>query len=99
ALAKRLEKGLQARRLPTIMRTLSMATLTETLLLAPAIAAVAYDGNAKTQKLIRTALARAQGAVRPVISANEPTSFAVERTLTINTTAAGGDVRLLSLEA
>ncbi|MEO0832953.1 MAG: bifunctional proline dehydrogenase/L-glutamate gamma-semialdehyde dehydrogenase PutA [Pseudomonadota bacterium] len=99
ALAKRLEKGLQARRLPTIMRTLCMATLTETLLLAPAIAAVAYDGNAKTQKLIRTALARAQGAVRPVISANEPTSFAVERTLTINTTAAGGDVRLLSLEA
>ena len=43
-------------------------------------------------------LAARPGPIIPVLSsADDPARFAVERTLTINTTAAGGDVRLLSL--
>jgi RHH-type proline utilization regulon transcriptional repressor/proline dehydrogenase/delta 1-pyrroline-5-carboxylate dehydrogenase len=44
------------------------------------------------------ALAARSGALTPLLSSvDAPWRYAVERTLTINTTAAGGDVRLLSL--
>ena len=60
--------------------------------------AVAFDGAAASAKAISEALTRRKGPIAPLLSsADDPARFATERTLTINTTAAGGDVRLLSL--
>lgn len=59
--------------------------------------AIVYDGEGG-HALLKDALCARTGSIIPVLSArDEPWRFAVERTLTINTTAAGGDVRLLSL--
>lgn len=59
--------------------------------------AVACDG-AEDRKILEKALCERAGAIIPVLSSQDPAHrFTVERTLTINTTAAGGDVRLLSL--
>jgi RHH-type proline utilization regulon transcriptional repressor/proline dehydrogenase/delta 1-pyrroline-5-carboxylate dehydrogenase len=70
----------------------------EAALLDPRVKAVAFDGAEESRKAIAAALARRDGAIIPLLSSlDHPARFAVERTLTINTTAAGGDVRLLSL--
>ena len=62
------------------------------------IKAVAFDGAAESHSALAGALAGRPGAIAPVLSSlDAPWRYAVERTLTINTTAAGGDVRLLSL--
>ncbi|WP_375206165.1 bifunctional proline dehydrogenase/L-glutamate gamma-semialdehyde dehydrogenase PutA [Hyphococcus sp.] len=59
---------------------------------------VAFDGGASARGRIETVLAERKGAIVPLLSSQDaPWRFATERTLTINTTAAGGDVRLLSL--
>jgi RHH-type proline utilization regulon transcriptional repressor/proline dehydrogenase/delta 1-pyrroline-5-carboxylate dehydrogenase len=65
------------------------------LLARPFISAVAFDGA--RGDLVK-ALAARSGPIIPVLtSRDDPARYAFERTLTINTTAAGGDVRLLSL--
>lgn len=70
----------------------------EAILLDPRIRAVSFDGDSASRKAIRSVLARRDGAIAPLLSSlDQPWRYAVERTLTINTTAAGGDVRLLSL--
>ncbi len=70
----------------------------EAVLLDSRIRAVSFDGDAGSRKAVRSALARRSGAIAPLLcSLDQPWRYAVERTLTINTTAAGGDVRLLSL--
>jgi len=70
----------------------------ETLLVDSRIRAVVFDGDEKHRATLETVLARRKGPIVPVLtSLDEPWRFAAERTLTINTTAAGGDVRLLSL--
>jgi RHH-type proline utilization regulon transcriptional repressor/proline dehydrogenase/delta 1-pyrroline-5-carboxylate dehydrogenase len=70
----------------------------EAVLLDSRIRAVSFDGDAVSRKAVRSALARRSGAIAPLLcSLDQPWRYAVERTLTINTTAAGGDVRLLSL--
>jgi RHH-type proline utilization regulon transcriptional repressor/proline dehydrogenase/delta 1-pyrroline-5-carboxylate dehydrogenase len=70
----------------------------EAVLLDSRVKAVSFDGDAESRKAIRSALARRDGAIAPLLSSLDPPwRYAVERTLTINTTAAGGDVRLLSL--
>ncbi|MBI1364832.1 MAG: bifunctional proline dehydrogenase/L-glutamate gamma-semialdehyde dehydrogenase PutA [Alphaproteobacteria bacterium] len=62
------------------------------------IRAVAFDGDREAQIALAAALASRAGALTPLLTSNDaPWRYAVERTLTINTTAAGGDVRLLSL--
>jgi len=59
--------------------------------------AVVCDSEAARARLEAALRARA-GALIPVLRGEDaPWRFAVERTLSINTTAAGGDVRLLSL--
>ncbi|VAV95413.1 hypothetical protein MNBD_ALPHA05-1403, partial [hydrothermal vent metagenome] len=68
------------------------------LLADPLIRAVIFDGDAQTRREIAQCLADRAGAITPLLTSEDaPWRFAVERTLTINTTAAGGDVRLLSL--
>lgn len=59
---------------------------------------VVYDGDHQGRVQIETILSNRTGPIVPVVSSlDAPWRFATERTLTINTTAAGGDVRLLSL--
>ncbi len=68
------------------------------LLADPLVRAVVFDGDAQARREILNCLANRAGAITPLLSSEDaPWRFAVERTLTINTTAAGGDVRLLSL--
>jgi RHH-type proline utilization regulon transcriptional repressor/proline dehydrogenase/delta 1-pyrroline-5-carboxylate dehydrogenase len=74
------------------------AAVNEAALLDPRVRAVAFDGDGASAKAISKTLTRRKGPIAPLLSsADEPARFATERTLTINTTAAGGDVRLLSL--
>jgi RHH-type proline utilization regulon transcriptional repressor/proline dehydrogenase/delta 1-pyrroline-5-carboxylate dehydrogenase len=62
------------------------------------IKAIAFDGANESRAEIAASLAARSGALTPLLSSvDAPWRYAVERTLTINTTAAGGDVRLLSL--
>ena len=68
------------------------------LLLSNAIGAISFDGSVDTKKKLTQVLAKRTGAIIPLLSGyDDAHRYAVERTLTINTTAAGGDVRLLSL--
>ena len=62
------------------------------------VRAVIFDGGAKGRAAAEAALAEREGPIAPLLSSHDaPWRFAAERTLTVNTTAAGGDVRLLSL--
>jgi len=63
------------------------------------VSAVAADiSERKTAVRLARILADREGALTPVLTSADPVwRYGVERTLTINTTAAGGDVRLLSL--
>ncbi|MBB5519976.1 bifunctional proline dehydrogenase/L-glutamate gamma-semialdehyde dehydrogenase PutA [Amphiplicatus metriothermophilus] len=62
------------------------------------VRAVVFDGAAAARLTLRRALAGRAGPICPLLSAaDEFWRFASEKTLTINTTAAGGDVRLLSM--
>jgi RHH-type proline utilization regulon transcriptional repressor/proline dehydrogenase/delta 1-pyrroline-5-carboxylate dehydrogenase len=61
------------------------------------LGAVAWDGPPAA---IRPALAAREGALLPLVSASDPAdAFAVERTISIDTTAAGGDAALLTAAA
>lgn len=74
------------------------AAINEGALLDSRIRAVVFDGAAASRTEILKVLARREGSIAPLLSSlDAPWRFGVERTLTINTTAAGGDVRLLSL--
>jgi RHH-type proline utilization regulon transcriptional repressor/proline dehydrogenase/delta 1-pyrroline-5-carboxylate dehydrogenase len=58
----------------------------------------AFDGAPQSRLALARALAERKGPIAPLLSSRDDAwRYAVERTLTINTTAAGGDVRLLSL--
>lgn len=71
-------------------------TISNALLQDPRLRAVVYDGGDRAA--LEKALCARTGALVPVLSSRDALwRFTVERTLTINTTAAGGDVRLLSL--
>ncbi len=62
------------------------------------VRAVVLDGGSDARRAIQSHLAKRDGAIIPLLSSfDRPWRFATERTLTVNTTAAGGDVRLLSL--
>ena len=76
----------------------SSQEISASLLAHPELAAVVADADQNSRAAIKTTLADRDGAIIPLLnSGDHPHRFASERTLTINTTAAGGDVRLLSL--
>lgn len=65
---------------------------------AAALRAVVFDGAESAKRALREGLAARDGPICPLLSGQDPPwRFAAERTLTVNTTAAGGDVRLLSI--
>lgn len=72
--------------------------LPEDLLMHPHLSAIVFDGSTKQAMSLARLVSERDGPILPVLSTASPERFAVERTLTINTTAAGGDVRLLALE-
>ncbi|MEM9170714.1 MAG: L-glutamate gamma-semialdehyde dehydrogenase, partial [Pseudomonadota bacterium] len=63
------------------------------------LSGVAFDADGPAgRNALAEALANRTGPIAPILtSADAPGRYGVERTLTVNTTAAGGDVRLLSL--
>ena len=70
----------------------------EALLTHPEVTAIAADVDPATRGVLKRLLAARDGPVTPLLSADDPLHrYGVERTVTINTTAAGGDVRLLAL--
>lgn len=70
----------------------------EAMLRDPRVSIVTFDGGDDARGAIQTVLCRREGAIIPLLSSlDAPWRFATERTLSVNTTAAGGDVRLLSL--
>ncbi|HNS86432.1 MAG TPA: L-glutamate gamma-semialdehyde dehydrogenase, partial [Parvularculaceae bacterium] len=70
----------------------------EAYLLDSRVRIIAFDGAIQARDGLLRSLAGREGAFAPLLSSlDEPSRFATERTVTINTTAAGGDVRLLSL--
>lgn len=74
------------------------ACVHEAVLLDSRVRAIVFDGDPQTRRDVRRAMARREGSIAPLLSSlDDPWRYATERTLTINTTAAGGDVRLLSL--
>ncbi|MEE2691704.1 MAG: bifunctional proline dehydrogenase/L-glutamate gamma-semialdehyde dehydrogenase PutA [Pseudomonadota bacterium] len=63
----------------------------------PRIRAAALDSGRAARLALRSMLAGRKGPICPLLtSLDAPWRYATERVLTINTTAAGGDVRLLS---
>ncbi len=63
-----------------------------------AVRLIAFNGGAKGRQALEEMLSDRPGAIIPILSLHDPSwRYCTERTLTINTTAAGGDVRLLSL--
>ncbi|MEX6634303.1 bifunctional proline dehydrogenase/L-glutamate gamma-semialdehyde dehydrogenase PutA [Hyphococcus lacteus] len=59
---------------------------------------IVFDGGASARVEVEHRLADRKSSIIPLVSTlDAPWRFMTERTLTINTTAAGGDVRLLSL--
>ncbi|MEZ5893599.1 MAG: bifunctional proline dehydrogenase/L-glutamate gamma-semialdehyde dehydrogenase PutA [Parvularculaceae bacterium] len=96
--AKMLAAALAATSAPRGLVSLAGPHASTALLRDRRIRLVAYDGGASGRAVIETALAARKGPIIPLLSSlDAPWRFATERTLTINTTAAGGDVRLLSL--
>lgn len=67
----------------------------EDIIMASEIDGLVADGAIRA--LAAKALARRDGAILPLLSADDPASrFCVEKTVTINTTAAGGNATLLA---
>ncbi len=67
-------------------------------LLHDGVRLICFDGGEEGRAIVEKILADRTGPIIPVVSTNDAAwRYCAERTLTINTTAAGGDVRLLSL--
>ncbi len=96
--AKALAAALEAAGAPKGALSLAGAHVSHALLKDPRIRLAAYDGGREGRAAIEAVLAGRKGPIIPLLSSlDAPWRFGVERALTINTTAAGGDVRLLSL--
>ncbi len=97
---KEITKTLTKRGAPKNLITfLALDDLSEEFFHALEINAVAFDGPVTSRHHLRRLLSKRDGAIIPLLSTQKEIQFCVERTLTINTTAAGGDVKLLSLES
>ncbi|MEO1251189.1 MAG: bifunctional proline dehydrogenase/L-glutamate gamma-semialdehyde dehydrogenase PutA [Pseudomonadota bacterium] len=76
----------------------SVDAIPTALLQAAPLRLVVFDGDRKSRLKIAEATATPDGPIIPILSRRDPVSrFCTERTMTVNTTAAGGDVRLLAL--
>ncbi len=96
--AKKLAAAMKAAGAPHGVVSFAGAHASHALLRDRRLRLVVFDGGASARAAIETVLAERTGAIIPLLSSlDAPWRFAAERTLTINTTAAGGDVRLLSL--
>ncbi|PQA86897.1 bifunctional proline dehydrogenase/L-glutamate gamma-semialdehyde dehydrogenase PutA [Hyphococcus luteus] len=96
--AKNLAAALAAAGAPKGALAIAGPHLSHALLKDPHIRLAAFDGAAAGRAEIERVLAQRKGPIIPLVSSlDAPWRFAAERALTINTTAAGGDVRLLSL--
>jgi RHH-type proline utilization regulon transcriptional repressor/proline dehydrogenase/delta 1-pyrroline-5-carboxylate dehydrogenase len=96
--AQSISKALHQAGAPKGLLSIISADASHGLLLDNRVRAVIYDGGGSARAQIEQVLCERKGPVVPLLSSlDEPWRFATERTLTINTTAAGGDVRLLSL--
>ena len=80
-----------------LFQRLDEEDISEAMLLDPRIRIVSCSGPQTVRDQIARILSRREGAITPLLNGTQPHRYAVERTLSINTTAAGGDVRLLSL--
>ncbi len=97
-IAKTLAAALGAAGAPKGVLSLAGPHASHALLRDRRLRLVAYDGGDAARAAIETVLAERKGPILSLLSSRDaPWRFATERTLTINTTAAGGDVRLLSL--
>jgi len=75
------------------------ATKPQTLKSLPGLGLVAYDGNTGEARRLRLALAERPGARILLVSAGDSAAmFSTERVISIDTTAAGGNATLLTLE-
>ncbi len=93
-----LEEALDAGGAPRGVLYVHDGPLPRAALMDDAVRLVCFDGGNEGLAMIEKALAERPGSIIPIVSANDaPWRYCAERTLTINTTAAGGDVRLLSL--
>jgi RHH-type proline utilization regulon transcriptional repressor/proline dehydrogenase/delta 1-pyrroline-5-carboxylate dehydrogenase len=70
----------------------------ETLKLLPGLGLVAYDGDDDMAARLRLTLAERPGARIPLITTDDIAMFSTERVIAIDTTAAGGNATLLTLE-
>ncbi len=74
---------------------------TEALLASPVLAGVVVDSNAKRRAFMSNALAQRDGAILPVITAeyndNLLKRVITEKTISIDTTASGGNTSLMTL--
>lgn len=70
----------------------------ETVISDARLAAIAIDADADGRARLRRLLAAREGARAPLLTSSDSAArYANERTVTVNTTAAGGDVQLLAL--
>ena len=60
------------------------------------IDAIAYMADTETLRTVRMALAKQDGALKPLITEANPFRFALERHVCVDTTAAGGNATLLA---
>ncbi len=83
---------------PSGLLTQSNRPVSRQALLDDCVRLICFDGGSAGRTEIERILADRKGSIIPVLSTNDAAwRYCAERTLTINTTAAGGDVRLLSL--
>ena len=91
-------KALQARGIP--VAALDGALPAEALATAEGIAAIAARGDVELMRPLRQALARREGAILPLVSdLRSPHIYLHERTVCVDTTAAGGNASLLAASA
>lgn len=96
--ANQLQRALDDGGAPLNVLTLQEGPIPRDALLHDNVRLVCFDGGADGRRKIEDILLNRSGAIIPLLSVNDDIwRYCAERTLTINTTAAGGDVRLLSL--
>lgn len=96
--ASQLQQALDGAGAPSNVLTLHDGAISRDALLHDSVRLVCFDGGATGRHEIEDILVDRTGAIIPLLSTKDANwRYCAERTLTINTTAAGGDVRLLSL--
>lgn len=96
--ADQLKQALASAGAPPDILAVHAGAMAREALLHDNVRLVCFDGGAAGRHEIERILAERTGSIIPLLSTRDDAwRYCVERTLTINTTAAGGDVRLLSM--